>query len=207
MIRIALPKGRLGDQVYEMLAGIGYDCPALMQKGRKLVLENPAAGVSYVLVKPTDVAVYVERGAVDLGVCGKDTLCEAQADVYELCDLGVGKCCMAVAAPRGYQDDPRRQLRVATKYPHIAAQHYAALGREIDIIPLHGSIELAPLLGMADVIVDIVETGATLRENDLTVVKTLFPISARLIANRSSYQFHQEQFTDIVKRFTKEDRT
>ena len=152
----------------------------------------------YFWVKPSDVAIYVERGAADIGVAGKDILLEYKPDIYELLDLGIGKCRMAVAAPRGFRDDTRRTLRVATKFSGIARAYYDSIGRDIDIIHLNGSIELAPILGLSDVIVDIVETGATLRENDLEVVETILPISARLIANPSAFRFKTEEIEDLV---------
>ena len=193
MLNVALPKGRLGDKVYNLLAGIGYGCPEDYNATRKLVVENPAAGIRYFLVKPSDVAIYVEHGAADVGIVGKDILTEAAADVYELLDTGLGRCRMCVAAPAGYRDDPSRPVRVATKFVNIAKRYYASMGRDIDIIKLNGSIELAPILGLSDVIVDIVETGTTLRENGLQVVTEFMPISARFIANKASYQFkHRE---------------
>ena len=200
MLNVALPKGRLGDKVYHLLAGIGYGCPEDYNATRKLVVENPAAGIRYFLVKPSDVAIYVEHGAADVGIVGKDILTEAEADVYELLDTGLGKCRMCVAAPADYQDDPSRPVRVATKFVNIAKAYYASLGRDIDIIKLNGSIELAPILGLSDVIVDIVETGTTLRENGLKVVTEFMPISARFIANKASYQFkHAEMDTMLEK--------
>ncbi len=200
MLNVALPKGRLGDKVYNLLAGIGYGCPEDHNATRKLVVENPAAGIRYFLVKPSDVAIYVEHGAADVGIVGKDILTEASADVYELLDTGLGRCRMCVAAPEGYQDDPSRPVRVATKFVNIAKSYYASKGRDIDIIKLNGSIELAPILGLSDVIVDIVETGTTLRENGLQVVTEFMPISARFIANKASYQFkHQEMDTMLEK--------
>lgn len=193
MLNVALPKGRLGDKVYNLLARIGYGCTEDYNATRKLVVENPEAGIRYFLVKPSDVAIYVEHGAADVGIVGKDILTEASADVYELLDTGLGKCRMCVAAPNDYQDDPSRPVRVATKFVNIAKNYYASIGRDIDIIKLNGSIELAPILGLSDVIVDIVETGTTLRENGLKVVTEFLPISARFIANKASYQFkHQE---------------
>ena len=192
MLNIALPKGRLGEKVYAMFEAAGFACPAIRENNRKLVFENEETGVRYFWVKPSDVAIYVERGAADVGVAGKDILLEYRPDVYELLDLGTGVCRMAVAAPRDFRDDPRRVLRVATKFPHIAADYYVGRGRQIDVIRLNGSIELAPILGLSDVIVDIVETGTTLRENDLSVVADIVPISARLIANKAAYQFKQE---------------
>ena len=200
MLNVALPKGRLGDKVYNLLAGIGYGCPEDYNATRKLVVENPEAGIRYFLVKPSDVAIYVEHGAADVGIVGKDILTEASADVYELLDTGLGKCRMCVAAPADYQDDPSRPVRVATKFVSIAKSYYASMGRDIDIIKLNGSIELAPILGLSDVIVDIVETGTTLRENGLKVVTEFMPISARFIANKASYQFkHAEMDTMLEK--------
>ncbi|MDO4974454.1 MAG: ATP phosphoribosyltransferase [Eubacteriales bacterium] len=189
MLNIALPKGRLGEKVLALFERAGYDCPAIHEPGRRLVFENERAGVRYFWVKPSDVAIYVERGAADLGVAGRDILLEYAPDVYELLDLGLGRCRMAVAAPRGFHDDEERTLRVATKFVNIARRYYAGQSRDIDIIHLNGSIELAPILGLSDVIVDIVETGATLRENDLAVVAEVVPISARLIANKAAYSF------------------
>ena len=200
MLNVALPKGRLGDKVYNLLAGIGYGCPEDYNATRKLVVENPEAGIRYFLVKPSDVAIYVEHGAADVGIVGKDILTEASADVYELLDTGLGKCRMCVAAPADYKDDPSRPVRVATKFVNIAKSYYASMGRDIDIIKLNGSIELAPILGLSDVIVDIVETGTTLRENGLKVVTEFMPISARFIANKASYQFkHKEMDTMLEK--------
>ena len=193
MLNIALPKGRLGDQVYELLASVGYDCKSIYDENRKLVFENPKTGVRYLLVKPSDVAIYVEHHAADVGIVGKDILMESNPDVYELLDLGLGKCRMCVAGKEDYVEDKDRPVRVATKFTNIAKEHYAKLGRDIDIIKLNGSIELAPILGLSDVIVDIVETGTTLRENGLKVVTEFLPISARFIANKASYQFkHRE---------------
>ena len=200
MLNVALPKGRLGDKVYHLLAGIGYGCPEDYNATRKLVVENPEAGIRYFLVKPSDVAIYVEHGAADVGIVGKDILTEASADVYELLDTGLGRCRMCVAAPADYKDDPSRPVRVATKFVSIAKSYYASMGRDIDIIKLNGSIELAPILGLSDVIVDIVETGTTLRENGLKVVTEFMPISARFIANKASYQFkHAEMDTMLEK--------
>ena len=142
-------------------------------------------------------AIYVERGAADIGVAGKDILLEYRPDVYELLDLNLGKCRMAVAAPADFHDDGERTLRVATKFVNIASDYYASLGRDIDIIQLNGSIEIAPMLGLSNVIVDIVETGSTLKENNLAVLETIVPISARLIANKSAFQFKGAQIQRI----------
>ena len=199
MLNIALPKGRLGEKVYAMFEKAGFECPSIRENNRKLIFENPEKGVRYFWVKPSDVAIYVERGAADIGVAGKDILLEYAPDVYELLDLDIGKCRMAVAAKKGFVDDPRRTLRVATKFTNIAARHYLSKGRDIDIIKLNGSIELAPILELSDVIVDIVETGTTLKENNLAVVEEFLPISARLIANKASYQFQGDRIHALVE--------
>lgn len=200
MLSIALPKGRLGDSVYDMFASIGYACPEMKEDSRRLVFVNENSGVRYMLVKPSDVAVYVEHGAADIGVVGKDVLMENEPDVYELLDLGFGRCSMAVAAKNGWHDDLSLPLRVATKYPHIAQNYYSSISREIEIIKLNGSIELAPILGMSDVIVDIVETGTTLKENDLSVCTRIAESTARLIANKSSYQFCRAEIDTLVSK-------
>ncbi len=200
MLNVALPKGRLGEKVYAMFEKAGFECPSIHENNRKLIFENPEKGVRYFWVKPSDVAIYVERGAADIGVAGKDILLEYGPDVYELLDLNTGKCRMAVAAQNGFRDDPKRTLRVATKFANIAAQYYREKGRDIDIIHLNGSIELAPILDLSDVIVDIVETGTTLKENDLSVIETIVPISARFIANKASYKFKSDMIDTLVSR-------
>ena len=199
-INIALPKGRLGEKVYAMFAAAGYECPSILENNRKLIFENEQAGVRYFWVKPSDVAIYVERGAADIGVAGKDILLEYGPDVYELADLDTGKCRMCVAGPAGVYQDDKKTLRVATKFSNIARAHYAKKGRDIDIIHLNGSIEIAPIIGLSDVIVDIVETGSTLRENNLEILETIVPLSARLIANRASYFFRREQVDELVRK-------
>ena len=198
MLNVALPKGRLGDKVYKLFASIGYDCTEIYADNRKLVFESEANNVRYLLVKPSDVAIYVARGAADIGVVGKDILDEGNYDLYELLDLKLGKCNMCVAAENDYVEDPERPIRVATKFPNIAKRYYSSFNREIDIIKLNGSIEIAPLVGLSDVIVDIVETGTTLKENNLRVYEKILPISARLIANKSSYRFNSEEMNRIT---------
>ena len=207
MINVALPKGRLGEKVYAMFEKAGYECPAIKESSRKLIFENKEKGVRYFWVKPSDVSIYVERGAADIGVAGKDILLEYSPDVYELLDLNMGKCRMAVAGKDDFYDDGSRTLKVATKFVNIAKRHYASKCRDIDIIKLNGSIEIAPILGLSDVIVDIVETGATLRENNLSVKETIVPISARLIANKSSFKFKTEEIEKIVKCMKDQVRT
>ena len=199
MLNIALPKGRLGERVYAMFAKAGFPCPSIEETNRKLIFENEETGVRYFWVKPSDVAIYVERGAADIGVAGKDILLEYEPDVYELLDLKTGKCRMAVAGPKGFTDSGRGTLRVATKFANIAQGYYNSVGRDIDIIHLNGSIELAPILKLSDVIVDIVETGTTLKENDLEVLEEIVPISARLIANKAAFRFKTEPIEHLVQ--------
>ena len=204
MLNIALPKGRLGDKVYELFASIGYDCSEIYSDNRKLVFENKENGVRYLLVKPSDVAIYIAHGAADIGVVGKDILEEGNFDIYELLDLNLGKCNMCVAAPNDYVEDFDRPLRVATKFVNIAKNYYISLNREIEIIKLNGSIEIAPILGLSDVIVDIVESGKTLEENNLRVYEKIMPISARLIANKSSYKFKNDDIDNLMEKLKKE---
>ncbi|MBQ8528201.1 MAG: ATP phosphoribosyltransferase [Clostridia bacterium] len=198
MLNIALPKGRLGEKVYDMLERAGYSCDAIKENGRKLIFENPDLGVRYFWVKPSDVSIYVERGAADIGIAGKDILLEYTPDVYELLDLNIGKCRLAVAALCGFRDDGKKTLKVATKFVNVASKHYSSVSRDIDIIKLNGSIELAPILGLSDVIVDIVETGTTLKENNLEVIEDIVPVSARLIANKASFKFKTAEIEKLV---------
>ena len=202
LLNIALPKGRLGEKVYDIFEAAGYGCPALKEPNRKLTFENEETGVRYFWVKPSDVAIYVEHGAADIGVAGKDILLEYEPDIYELLDLDIGKCRMAVAGKKDFRDNTQKTLRVATKFSNIAKNYYASIGREIDIIHLNGSIEIAPILGLSDVIVDIVETGTTLKENNLEVLEEIVPISARLIANKASFKFKNEQIEKILQSMT-----
>lgn len=199
-VNVALPKGRLGEKAYAVFEKAGYECPSIREENRKLIFENPDKKIRYFWVKPSDVAIYVEKGAADIGIAGKDILLEYSPDVYELLDLGMGKCRMAVAAKKDFRDDPDMTLRVATKFVNIAKRYYAEKSREIDIIKLNGSIEIAPLLGLSDVIVDIVETGKTLLENDLIPYETIEQISARLVSNKVSYKFKNSQITKICEK-------
>ncbi len=198
MLNIALPKGRLGEKVYSMFEKAGYECPSIKETNRKLIFENQNKGIRYFWVKPSDVSIYVERGAADIGVAGKDILLEYSPNVYELLDLDMGKCKMCVAAKKEFRDEYVKVLKVATKFTKIASDYYSKIGRDIDIIKLNGSIELAPILGLSDVIVDIVETGSTLKENNLEVKTTILPISARLISNKASFKFKGEEIEKIV---------
>lgn len=200
MLNIALPKGRLADRICIALTEKGYNVSPVEKGDRRLVFHDDDNGICYFLVKPSDVAIYVERGVADVGVAGKDILLEYEPDVYELLDLKTGYCRMAVAAKNGFCDDTERPLRVATKFVNVTRRYYAKLNRDIEIIKLNGSIELAPILGMSDVIVDLVETGATLKENDMSVLEEIVPISARLIANKSSYKFKRAVIDELVGR-------
>lgn len=204
MLNVALPKGRLGQKVYDMFEKAGFECPSIKENNRKLIFENEEKCVRYFWVKPSDVAIYVERGAADIGVCGKDILLEYEPDIYELLDLDIGKCRMAVAAKKDFRDDTKSTLRVATKFQNIAKNFYSKKGRDIDIIHLNGSIEIAPILGLSDVIVDIVETGTTLKENNLEVFDTIVPISARLIANKANYKFKEQEIRRLTDDLTKQ---
>ncbi len=200
MLNIALPKGRLGEKVCRLFAKSGYEFPGMLDNNRKLVFVNEEFNLRCFWVKPFDVPVYVERGTADIGVAGKDILLERNPDVYELSDLKTGYCKMSVAAREDFKDDSQKILRVATEFPNIAKNYYAGHGRDIDIITLRGSLELAPVLGLSDVIVDIVETGTTLRENNLHVLSVIAELSARLIANKSAYKFRKEIISEIMRR-------
>ena len=191
-LRIAVPKGALNPGTIEVLAAAGLDVTGLDDPGRQLIISNP--GVDYVIVRPTDAPVFVELGAADCGICGKDSLLEADAEVMELVDLGFGGCRVVVAEPAGAREAVEERyrrlgsIRVATKYPRIAAAHYAKRGMQVEIVKLHGHIELAPLTGMAERIVDITATGTTLRENNLVVVEDVLPSTARFFANACSFR-------------------
>ncbi len=199
IINVALPKGRLGEKVYKMFEAAGYGCDDIFNS-RKLVFENLDAGIRYFWVKPSDVPIYVERGAADVGACGRDILLEYEPNVYELKDLGTGICRMVVAAPKGFKDESEYPLRVATKFVNIAQDYYSSKGRDIDIIKLNGSIEIAPILGLSDVIVDLVETGNTLKANDLEVYEEIMDISTRLITNKSGYNFKSAAINRLLER-------
>ena len=203
MLNIALPKGRLGEKVYSVFEKAGFSCPSIKENNRKLVFESEETDVRYFWVKPSDVSIYVERGVADIGVCGKDILAEYSPDVYELLDLKTGKCRMAVAGKKDFYDDGQTTLKVATKFVKVAKRFYEKKGRDIDVIKLNGSIEIAPILGLSDVIVDIVETGTTLKENNLEVLETVFPISARLIANKVAFKFKTSSIERLVKEVSK----
>lgn len=200
-LNIALPKGRLGEEALAMLAAAGLIGEIAQADGadRRLIFTNEAGDVRFFWAKPSDVAVYVERGAADIGIVGKDCLVEQDPDVYELLDTRLGRCRMCVAAREGWTDEGRSTLRVATKYVHTARAFYESMGRDIDVIPLSGSIEIAPAIDLSDVIVDIVQTGRTLQENGLCVVDTIFDISARFIANKANFMFKRAAIMSVVE--------
>ncbi len=198
MLSIALPKGRLAKDVGKLLEATPYHMGEDLEKTRKLIIELPEQGLRYILVKPSDVSVYVSRGVCDVGIIGKDVLAEEQADVYELLDLQIGACTLCVAGPIDYEEDTTRSVRVATKYPHLARKYYQSINRETEIIRLSGSIEVAPLLSLSDVIVDLVQTGKTLDENNLIVREKIMHSSARLIANKTSYRFKNQEITALI---------
>ena len=200
MIKVALPKGRLGESVYKLFDEIGYGCPEILENSRKLIFENEEKGICYFWVKPSDAAIYVEHGAADVGIAGLDILLEQEPDVYELLDLGFGKCKMVVAGKKGALSETGRTLRVATKFPNIAKKYYTEQSREIEIIKLNGSIELAPIVQLSDVIVDIVETGKTLKENKLEVFEEITTISARFIVNKASFRFKTQQIEEMCEK-------
>src|SRR5690554_3975669 len=196
MLSIAVAKGRLLDSFLELLSKAGYDCDALLQETRKLVIDVPAAGLQFILAKPADVPTYVEYGAADLGVVGKDTLTESDKDVAELLDLKYGYWKLVVAVPESCNITSVRELdfksRVASKYPNTANQYFNSHGIQVEIIPLNGSIELGPIVGLSEAVVDITETGRTLVENGLVVLDTIMESTARLIANRISLKTKRE---------------
>lgn len=197
-INIALPKGRLLKKVYDLFKKIGYENKELLEDNRKLVFENK--GIRYLIVKPSDVGIYVEKGVADIGIVGKDILLENSHDVYELLDLKFGKCKICMASIKDYKEDIERRLRVATKYINVSKKYFDSINRDVEIIKLNGSVELAPILNLSDVIIDIVETGSTLKENNLIVIKDIVDyISSRLIVNKVSFKFKNNLITEIVK--------
>lgn len=199
-LRIALTKGRLEKDTVDLLEKIGYDCTAIREKGRKLILPVPDGNLEVVLAKANDVITYVEHGVCDMGVVGKDTIMEMQGKFFELVDIGFGRCKFALATKKGSTFYGGFDVKtVATKYPNITRRFFEAKGMDVDIIKIEGSVELAPLLELADGIVDIVETGTTLKENGLEVIEDVCPISARLIVNMVSMKMRQQEIENFVK--------
>ncbi len=194
-LKVAMPKGRIYKQASKMFREAGLAIPDTFDDTRKLIIPVPGAQMEFIMAKPVDVPTYVEYGVADIGIVGKDVLMEENRDVYELLDLGIAKCRMSVI---GLPDwEPVLNPRVATKYPNVASQYFRQQGQQVDVIKLNGSIELAPLIGLADRIVDMVETGATIQENGLVEMEEIFSITSRLIANRVSYRMKNEHIQRI----------
>ncbi|MBQ8687156.1 MAG: ATP phosphoribosyltransferase [Ruminococcus sp.] len=198
-LRIALTKGRLEKDTVALLERLGYDCTAVREKGRRLILPIPDGNMEVVLAKAADVITYVEHGVCDIGVVGKDTIIEMEGKFFELCDLGFGRCRFALATKKDADFYSGFGVKtIATKYPNVARKFFESKNMDIDIVKIEGSVELAPLLDLADGIVDIVETGVTLRENGLEVVEDVVPISARLIVNTVSLKLRQQEIQELV---------
>ena len=198
-LTIALAKGRIEGESFKKFKKMGLG-DSIDTDTRKLIFKDEENKIIYIHVKPSDVVTYVEKGVADLGIAGKDTILENETDVYEIYDLGFGKCKFAVAGLKGdsiYRED--EYLKVATKYPNIAKKYFKEKGQKIEIIKLNGSVELAPIVGLSDVIVDIVETGNTLKANGLEILEDICNISARIISNRASYRFKYEQIQNIIR--------
>jgi ATP phosphoribosyltransferase len=200
MLTIAIAKGRLQDDALRLLARAGVRANEEALASRRLAMEDATGRYRFIFVKPADVPVYVEHGIADCGIVGRDILLESEAYLLVPLDLGIARCRMVVAAPNGKSLGDLGMLRVATKYPQVAAAHFGARGIPVEIIELSGSVELAPLLGLADCIVDLVETGRTLRENGLSVVEVIEESTGRLAVNRASYQLKTEAIADLIEK-------
>lgn len=204
-LRIALTKGRLQDQSVELFQAMGLDCTPIQNPGRRLIHSIPNYPLDAVLAKAPDVITYVEHGVCDLGIVGKDTILEQGRSFYEVLDLGFGRCRFALAVKEGTDFyGTYKTRRIATKYPNVARAFFEKKGMDVDIIKIEGSVELAPILGLADAIVDIVETGATLRENGLVPIETVAPVSARLIVNTASMKLRKAEIQDFIARCERE---
>lgn len=199
-LTIAVAKGRPAKDTVKLLESGGMQFIDFHEKSRKLVFFNKDKSIKLLFVKAVDVPTYVERGAADIGIVGKDNILESQADIYELLDLDIGKCKVAIAGYAGFKADPNQVLAVATKYPNITKKYFSQKGQEIETVKLNGSVELAPLINLADVIVDIVETGSTLKENGLTVLEDIEKISTRLIVNKASFATKANEVKGFIKR-------
>lgn len=203
MITIAFSRGRLLEEATEIFKKAGYDIADILKNTRKLIFEYPDIDMKAMVVRPTDVPAYVEYGAADCGIVGKDTLIEEKCNLYEPLDLKIGKCKLVIAAPEGYQPDNSKTLRVATKYPTVASDYYYKKGINVEIVKLYGSVELAPLVGLSDVIVDLTATGETLKKNKLEVIDEISSITARLVVNRVSMKVKSEEIKDFITRLQK----
>lgn len=203
-LRIALTKGRLEKDTVGLLESLGFDCTAVHEKGRKLILAIPDANLEVVLAKAADVITYVDRGVCDMGVVGKDTIMEMPGKFFEIVNLGFGKCKFALAAKKGTNFYEGFGIKtIATKYPNVARTFFETKGMDVDIVKIEGSVELAPLLDLSDGIVDIVETGTTLKENGLEVIEDIAPIAARLIVNTVSMKMRQSEIEALVEKIEK----
>lgn len=198
ILKVAMPKGRIYKQALKLFREAGIPIPGDFDDTRKLIIEQPEAKMEFIMAKPVDVPTFVEYGVADIGIVGKDVLMEEDKDVYELLDLGIAKCRMSVIGLPDWK--PTIQPRVATKYPSVASAYFREQGQQVEVIKLNGSIELAPLIGLADRIVDMVETGQTLRENGLVEMETIFGITSRLIANRVSYRMKNDSIQSLCDR-------
>lgn len=202
-LTIAVAKGRTADHTVTLLKKVGITFNDLTPSSRKLVFYNSEKSIKLIFVKAVDVPTYVEKGAADMGIVGKDNILESKADIYEILDLKIGQCEFAVAGKPGQSLDSVQPLTIATKYPMVAKKHFARKGKAIDVVKLNGSVELAPLIGLSDVIVDIVETGNTLRENGLVILEKVEPISTRLIVNKASFAMKAEHIQPFIKKLKK----
>ena len=196
-LSVAIPKGRLGDQTIKQLNAIGFS-QLNMNDSRKLIFEDDNQGVVFIAVKPIDVITYVQSGMADIGVVGKDLILEEEANIYELFDLNIGKCSLSIASLNHKVLNTQLSIRIATKYPNLTKKHFENKQKEVEIIPLNGSVELGPIVGLSDVIVDIVETGETLKANGLHVIEKIHDVSARLISNKASYRFKYKQIKSLL---------
>jgi ATP phosphoribosyltransferase len=203
MITIAIARGRLLDEAGALLIKAGYAVNNILKDSRKLIFEYPKLNLKFFIIRPTDIPSYVEYGAADCGIVGKDTLIEEKHDLYEPLDLRIGKCKLVVAAPKGFDFSSNKSLRVATKYPKTSYEHFTKLGVGAEIIKLYGSVELAPLVGLSDVIVDLSASGETLRKNNLVEFETITDITARLVVNRVSMKVKSKEIKELIKRLKK----
>lgn len=200
MITLAIARGRLLDEEANLLTKAGYPVNNILKDSRKLIFEYPELKLKILIIRPTDIPPYVEYGAADCGIVGMDTLMEEKHDLYEPLDLGIGKCKLVVAAPKGFEYSSNRSLRVATKYPRISHEHFSSKGVGAEIVKLYGSVELAPIVGLSDVIVDLTATGETLKKNNLVEFETIADVSARLVVNRVSMKVKAEEIKELIRR-------
>ncbi len=203
MITIAIARGRLLEEAGELLIKAGYKVNSILKDSRKLIFEFPTQNLKFLIIRPTDIPAYVEHGAADCGIVGKDTLIEEKHDLYEPLDLRIGQCKLVVAGPKGFDFKTNRSLRVATKYPKTTHEHFTRLGVGAEIVKLYGSVELAPLVGLSDVIVDLSATGETLKKNNLVEFESIADITARLVVNRVSMKVKAREIKELIERLQK----